>query len=46
MKLKNPDLLRTQAHIGGAWVNADSGATCEVMNPATGEPLGDRKSVV
>ena len=40
MKLKNPDLLRTQAHIGGAWVNADSGATCEVMNPATGEPLG------
>src|SRR6266478_5300751 len=40
MKLKNPDLLRAQAHIGGAWVNADSGATCEVMNPATGEPLG------
>src|SRR2546429_1076458 len=40
MKLKNPDLLRTQAHTGGAWVKPDSGATCEVMNPATGEPLG------
>ncbi|PPD41933.1 MAG: succinate-semialdehyde dehydrogenase (NADP(+)) [Methylocystis sp.] len=29
-----------QAFIGGAWVNADSGATFAVTNPATGETLG------
>ncbi|TLY79103.1 MAG: NAD-dependent succinate-semialdehyde dehydrogenase [Gammaproteobacteria bacterium] len=40
MKLKNPDLLCMQAYIGGARVTADNGATVEVMNPATREPLG------
>jgi succinate-semialdehyde dehydrogenase/glutarate-semialdehyde dehydrogenase len=40
MKLKDAALLRTQAYIGGEWVNADSGATREVHNPATGERLG------
>jgi len=40
MKLNNPDLLCMQAYIGGARVNADNGATVEVMNPATREPLG------
>ena len=38
--LKDPTLLRQQAYIAGAWVNADSGATVAVTNPATGETLG------
>ncbi len=30
-------LLRSQAYVGGDWVDADSGATFPVLNPATGE---------
>jgi succinate-semialdehyde dehydrogenase / glutarate-semialdehyde dehydrogenase len=40
MHLKDPTLLRTQALINGEWVNAASGATHEVFNPATREKLG------
>jgi succinate-semialdehyde dehydrogenase/glutarate-semialdehyde dehydrogenase len=40
MHLKDPTLLRTQAFIGGEWLNAPGGATHEVLNPATGEKLG------
>jgi succinate-semialdehyde dehydrogenase/glutarate-semialdehyde dehydrogenase len=40
MHLKDPTLLRTQAFLNGEWVNAASGATHEVLNPATGEKLG------
>ncbi len=40
MKLRDPDLLRTQAFVGGKWLDAASGATQQVVNPATGEPLG------
>ncbi len=40
MKLRDPDLLRTRAFVGGAWVDAASGATHDVTNPATGEVLG------
>ena len=40
MKLHDPDLLRTRAFIGGQWVDAASGATHPVLNPATHEPLG------
>jgi len=40
MQLKDPSLLRTQALIGGQWINADSSATLDVRNPATGEKLG------
>lgn len=32
--LKHADLLRRQAYIDGAWVNADSGKTFKVTNPA------------
>src|SRR6185312_415842 len=32
--------LRTQAFLNGEWVNATSGATHEVLNPATREKLG------
>ncbi len=33
------DLLKTQAFINGEWVDADSGATYEVVDPATGETV-------
>jgi succinate-semialdehyde dehydrogenase / glutarate-semialdehyde dehydrogenase len=37
--LRRGELLRDQAWIGGAWVDADSGETFAVVNPATGEEL-------
>lgn len=40
LKLKDENLFQTQAFIDGAFVNADSGKTVEVTNPATGELLG------
>ena len=40
MKLRDPNLLRTQAYIGGRWVDADAGAVAPVRNPATGATLG------
>jgi succinate-semialdehyde dehydrogenase/glutarate-semialdehyde dehydrogenase len=40
MHLKDPTLLRTQAFLNGEWVNAASGGTHDVLNPATREKLG------
>src|SRR5260370_6585948 len=40
VSLKDPDLFRQQAYVSGSWCDADSGATAEVNNPATGEILG------
>ena len=40
MQLKDTALFRQQAYIDGAWVDADSGQTISVNNPATGETLG------
>jgi len=40
MKLRDPELLRTRAFIGGEWLNARDGATHQVTNPATHEVLG------
>jgi succinate-semialdehyde dehydrogenase / glutarate-semialdehyde dehydrogenase len=40
MKLRDPDLLRTRAFIGGTWLDAANGATHTVVNPATREPIG------
>jgi succinate-semialdehyde dehydrogenase/glutarate-semialdehyde dehydrogenase len=40
MHLKDPTLLRTQAFLNGEWVNAASGATHPVLNPATRDKLG------
>ncbi len=37
LPLKDPDLLRQAMLIDGQWVQADSGQTLEVRNPATGE---------
>ena len=39
MKLSDPGLLKTQAYVDGAWIDADSGATQPVINPATGETI-------
>ena len=39
-QLKDPALLRTQCYINGQWLDADSGRTIAVSNPATGETIG------
>ena len=39
MKLKDSSLLKTLAYVDGAWVGADTGATFEVRDPATGAVL-------
>jgi succinate-semialdehyde dehydrogenase/glutarate-semialdehyde dehydrogenase len=36
MQLKDPSLLKSHCFIDGQWIGADSGATTEVRNPATG----------
>ncbi|WP_375460505.1 NADP-dependent succinate-semialdehyde dehydrogenase [uncultured Enterovirga sp.] len=38
--LKDRTLFRQQGYVDGAWVDAASGGTIEVDNPATGEVLG------
>ena len=40
LSLKDPSLFRQQCYIDGQWVDADSGKTIDVTNPATGEVLG------
>lgn len=45
LELKDRALLRTQAFINGQWINADSGETFAVTDPATGEHLADVASV-
>ncbi|MFC6634925.1 NAD-dependent succinate-semialdehyde dehydrogenase [Microbulbifer taiwanensis] len=37
LDLKNTSLLRTQSYVDGKWIDADSGETFDVTNPATGE---------
>ena len=39
-RLKDPELLRTRCYIAGSWSPADSGASIDVVNPATGELIG------
>jgi succinate-semialdehyde dehydrogenase/glutarate-semialdehyde dehydrogenase len=41
MTAVEPALLRRQAYVDGKWVDADSGATFPVTNPATGEVIAD-----
>jgi len=38
--LKDAALFRPHAYVDGAWIDADSGATLDVTNPATGERIG------
>lgn len=40
LNLKDPSLLRQQCYINGQWVDADSGETIDVTNPATGDTIG------
>ncbi|MFM2086437.1 MAG: succinate-semialdehyde dehydrogenase [Pseudomonadota bacterium] len=40
LQLNDSSLLRQQAYLNGAWVDADSGQTFDVTNPATGETIG------
>ncbi len=40
LPLKNPDLFRQANLVGGQWVQAASGRTTAVPNPATGEVIG------
>ena len=41
MNLNDSSLLRTQAFIDGAWIDADDGTTRAVTNPATGEVIAE-----
>jgi succinate-semialdehyde dehydrogenase/glutarate-semialdehyde dehydrogenase len=40
LRLEDPQLLREQCYVNGAWLDAPGGATLLVSNPATGAPLG------
>ncbi|MGE0209666.1 MAG: aldehyde dehydrogenase family protein, partial [Lysobacteraceae bacterium] len=39
LPLRDPDLLRQRALVGGRWIQADGDQACEVRNPATGALL-------
>ena len=41
LPLKDPSLFRQANYIDGKWVEADSGKTIVVKNPATGEAIGE-----
>ena len=41
MTVVEPALLRRQAYVDGEWIDADSGRTFPVTNPATGETIAD-----
>jgi succinate-semialdehyde dehydrogenase/glutarate-semialdehyde dehydrogenase len=41
LPLADPTLFRQSNCIGGKWVQADSGRTIVVKNPATGEAIGE-----
>jgi succinate-semialdehyde dehydrogenase/glutarate-semialdehyde dehydrogenase len=43
--LSDPGLLKTQAYINGEWIDADSGETFPVYNPATNEVIAEVASV-
>lgn len=40
LTLKDQTLLKQQCYINGSWRDADSGASIDVTNPATGQKLG------
>jgi len=40
IRLTDPRLLRQQCYVGGEWIDADTGATDPVTNPADGEGIG------
>jgi len=40
LELKNPTLFREACYVDGEWIQADSGQSVPVDNPATGEVIG------
>jgi succinate-semialdehyde dehydrogenase / glutarate-semialdehyde dehydrogenase len=40
ISLRDMSLFREQAFVGGRWENAASGGVKQVVNPATGQPIG------
>ena len=40
IRLRDPALFREQCYVAGGWVGADSGATFDVTDPATGDVVG------
>src|ERR1043166_529561 len=40
LALRDPALFRQECFVDGRWIDADAGATREVLNPATGRPIG------
>ena len=40
LPLRDPELFRQANYVDGAWIQADSGKTIEVRNPANGELVG------
>lgn len=40
MQLKDQALFRQQIYVDGAWADADSGETIDVLNPANGNKIG------
>ena len=40
IRLRDPALFREQCYVAGDWVGADSGATFDVTDPATGDVVG------
>ena len=45
LPLKDPSLFRQANYLDGKWVEADSGQTIVVKNPATGEAIGEVPSM-
>ena len=41
MQISDQSLLKTQAYVDGQWIDADSGETLPVVNPATGETIAE-----
>ena len=41
MQISDKGLLKTQAYVDGQWIDADSGETHPVTNPATGETIAE-----
>ena len=39
MLLRDPSLLQTRAYVAGEWIEADDGATFDVVNPARGDVI-------
>jgi succinate-semialdehyde dehydrogenase/glutarate-semialdehyde dehydrogenase len=41
MQISDTSLLKTKAYVDGEWIDADSGETLPVLNPATGDTIAE-----